>query len=193
MGSGTLLKRAINKYGIENFKKEILFECSTEEEMNKKEEEIVDNEFVSRSDTYNIKNGGEGGFDYINKNNLQRFNKNHKPTKEYLKMLNKCGISKIKELRQDSEYCKKVSESISKGVKFYIEAHGFWWKGKKHNIETKKKISQINKIKQKGELNSQYGKCWIYNETLKQSKSIKKEELSFWINKEWKKGRKIKF
>ena len=39
MGSGSLIKRAENKYGSDKFEKEILFECSSEEEMNKKEAE----------------------------------------------------------------------------------------------------------------------------------------------------------
>ena len=34
LGSGILLRRAIEKYGEENFKREILFECSSVEEMN---------------------------------------------------------------------------------------------------------------------------------------------------------------
>jgi hypothetical protein len=32
-GSGVYLKRAINKYGVDNFHKEILFFCQNEEEM----------------------------------------------------------------------------------------------------------------------------------------------------------------
>ena len=45
-----------------------MFECSDENEMNSKERELVDDAFVERKDTYNLKRGGEGGFDYINKN-----------------------------------------------------------------------------------------------------------------------------
>ena len=62
MGSGLWLKREQKRLGIENFNKEILFECSSEEEMNKKEAELVNEEFVKREDTYNkILGGGVGG------------------------------------------------------------------------------------------------------------------------------------
>lgn len=50
-----MIKEAIAKDGIENFQKEILFECKNEEEMNQKEREIVNEEFISRLDTYNMK------------------------------------------------------------------------------------------------------------------------------------------
>jgi len=66
---------------------------------------------------------------------------------------------------------------------------------KHHSKETKNKMSktkQRNKSAQ-GENNSQYGKCWIYNEELKQSKSVKKEEIQFWLDKDWIEGRKMKF
>lgn len=62
MGSGAYLHKAYKKYGIKHFKKEILFECSSRKEMYQKEAEIVDEEFVARFDTYNLKVGGDGGF-----------------------------------------------------------------------------------------------------------------------------------
>jgi hypothetical protein len=71
MGSGKNLKRAISKYGIENFKKEILFQFYNEDEMNAKEAELVTEEFCLRQDTYNICVGGKGGWSYINSNGLQ--------------------------------------------------------------------------------------------------------------------------
>ena len=43
---------------------------------------------------------------------------------------------------------------------------------------------------QKGERNSQFGTCWIYNLELKENKKIKLEELDNWIEKGWIKGRK---
>lgn len=68
MGSGKHLKRALAKHGIENFKKEILFQFDNEAEMNTKEAELVTEEFCLREDTYNLCPGGKGGFGYINNN-----------------------------------------------------------------------------------------------------------------------------
>lgn len=66
------------------------------------------------------------------------------------------------------------------------------WKNKKHNEETKKRIGAKNSISQKGGKNSQYGTCWIYNETLKISKKIKKNSFDQHLENEgWKIGRKF--
>ena len=59
-GSNKELKIDIKKLGKNNFKKEILFFCSSVEEMYFKEEELVDFNFVNRKDTYNIMVGGYG-------------------------------------------------------------------------------------------------------------------------------------
>jgi hypothetical protein len=61
MGSGALIQLAIKKYGIENFTKTILEYFDDSKSMFLKEYEIVDIEFVSRRDTYNLAIGGCGG------------------------------------------------------------------------------------------------------------------------------------
>ena len=60
LGSGTVLRKAIMKYGAASFKKEILFDFDTEKEMLDKERELVNEEFVKRRDTYNCVVGGQG-------------------------------------------------------------------------------------------------------------------------------------
>jgi len=61
MGSGLNIRRAIIKYGIENFTKEILYFCTDLLTMNMVEEMLVNEEFIAREDTYNIALGGRGG------------------------------------------------------------------------------------------------------------------------------------
>ena len=63
--------------------------------------------------------------------------------------------------------------------------------GMSHTKETKEKIGKMNSIHQQGNKNSQYGKCWIYNN--EKSITIKKEELSIYLNNGWIKGRKMNF
>ena len=193
MGSGKILFEALKKYGLNNFKKEILFECKNEEEMNQKEKELVNEEFVKRVDTYNIKTGGEGGWDYCcNNHKLQsikakdnwiKYGKNHP-----------CIIGSKKfwtsmTQKEYSEYTKRISN----GIKEYYKTHENPMKGKHLTEETKKKIAIKNSIRQKGNLNSNYGHCWIYNDELKQNKNIKKEFLDQFIAQGWKKGRKMKY
>ena len=62
------------------------------------------------------------------------------------------------------------------------------WKGKKHSAESKQKIGNTNKIKQKGELNSQYQTKWISNGIY--SKKVPALEVQEWIQAGWVLGSK---
>lgn len=60
MGSGNLIKAAIQKYGPQSFEKEILFTYNTREEALKKEAELVNLETVNNPLCYNMTIGGGG-------------------------------------------------------------------------------------------------------------------------------------
>ncbi len=60
-GSGLALKRAIEKYGVENFKQTTLHVFETLSETLLKEKEIVNKKFINQSNTYNMRVGGKGG------------------------------------------------------------------------------------------------------------------------------------
>ena len=61
MGSGKLIIKAIDKWGIENFKKTILKTFPTSAEAFDYEAELVTQELVDDPMCYNLKKGGEGG------------------------------------------------------------------------------------------------------------------------------------
>ena len=68
MGSGKRLHYAYKKYGIENFNKEIIKFFNTSKEAYEYESEIVTESLISQEDCYNIVPGGNGGWEYLNKN-----------------------------------------------------------------------------------------------------------------------------
>ena len=188
MGSGKILHRAFNKYGIENFEKEILFKCSSLEEMNQKEKEIVNEEFIKREDTYNLKIGGEGGFDYINNNQLWDLSVRFK-SDERAKQLSKLANDKKKELYKDEKYLDKVSKKISTGLNKYYETNESVWLGKKHKEESRQKIGKSNIKSHLGEKNVSYGTCWVSNMVLRESKKIDINDLEKYLNIGWVKKR----
>lgn len=72
LGSGNLLCRAIEKYGRDNFRKDVMFIFDNPADMFAKEAELVTRDFLAENNTYNLKLGGCGGFDWINSNGLSR-------------------------------------------------------------------------------------------------------------------------
>lgn len=193
MGSGKHLRSAIQKYGIENFEKEILFLFDNEADMNAKEAEIVTEEFCLKEDTYNLCPGGRGGFGYINKNVITEEMKSKRAKsgrrkadaetiKKYgsldyiYKNWSKAGSSTVKMLCEtDPEFRRKHDENLEKARKL---AHSEESYIKRKNTFSKIKHSQ-------GINNSQYGTMWITDgET---SIKIKKNEC---IPEGWRKGRK---
>jgi group I intron endonuclease len=61
MGSGKYIKNSIRRYGIENFKKEILEFLPDRESLKNREKEIVNVELVADENCMNLTTGGEGG------------------------------------------------------------------------------------------------------------------------------------
>lgn len=69
-GSGTIIRHAHKKYGKQNFSKEIIDTFPTKEEAYSLEKALVNKDFISLNTNYNIKIGGEGGWDFVNSNKL---------------------------------------------------------------------------------------------------------------------------
>ena len=133
MGSGLRIKRAIEKYGVENFEKTILFECSSEEEMNKKEAEIVNEDFIARDDVYNIEIGGYGSWKHVKSCGASKGGKS-----AIQKDIEK-GINRFAEF-----YKSLTQEQREQYIKDHPVSKSFYcdWRGRKHSEETKKKMSE---------------------------------------------------
>ncbi len=176
MGSGKLIKRAIKKYNIQNFTKEILHVFDNEEKMIAKEKELV----VLSEESYNLCDGGKGGFGYINRSGKNIYGMNGK-TSNVKDDLKRGRQTQEKNKIEIPGYADNIRKKISESQK----GKPGTFLGKKHSINT------INKIKnhkhQTGEKNSQYGTCWITNG--QENKKIKKEELDKFIELGYYKGR----
>ena len=197
LGSGIRLTEAVKTFGKENFQREILFECETEEEMLKREIEIVDEMFVARLDTYNVAIGGYGGWDYCNANHMnrggvgfhQRMLENPLLEKEWKA---KIGQS-VKTHYADNPFSDEHRQKITNGLLLYFSTHPAIWTGRKHTNESKLAIGRHSAVHQVGSGNSQYGTMWIYNNDLKKSIKIHPDKLPEYLADGWIKGRKIKF
>ncbi len=69
LGSGTVIRRAIAKYGVENFQKKVLHTFSNAKDAFAKEKELVQ-QCLNDPLCYNLNKGGHGGFDYILRHGL---------------------------------------------------------------------------------------------------------------------------
>lgn len=161
-GSGMQILRTIKKYGKSNFVRETLFVFNNEAECLLKEEELV-SQYLGREYCYNMRSGGIGGFEHINKNSEERkrvsalsskFNKGvcrHIPTQE--------------ERLASSERNKKMKES---GVGPYsFEAKAKAYKNRDHS-----KISE----KVSGKKNGAYGSKFYRNLYTGEKKRFKLNE-----------------
>ena len=176
LGSGKLLQRAIKKYGIENFSREILFYCDSEKEALEIEKKLVTEKTVKDKNSYNVTLGGFGTWYNVNQNHNNKNNKRQ------------TGNFGWKERCKDDEF---FSQRVSEGLKEYYKDHPGTFTDHKHSEKTKQIIGKKNSKAQSGKKNSQYGKCWIYNDT--ESKSIPKSEINSYLESGWIKGRKIIF
>jgi hypothetical protein len=169
LGSGPALKKAIEKYGMENFKKEILYIFQTAEEAYCEEERLV----IVSEETYNLKKGGLGGFDYINSLGLENSMKNPETAKkvgisvkktweknrEKFLNISLTNIKKARNARKGQKDTKETKEKRKKSLKKYYERNDSPLKGKPLPETQKEKMS----------------KAWTEERKKKQSERMKEE------------------
>lgn len=170
MGSGKLIRQAIEKYGKENFVKEILHVFNNEADMNAAEAELV----ILSEDSYNLCQGGKGGWGYVIENRI-----NQKKTKSRLDHSRR-ALSKARErfherLRTDDEFKRQWIERL-RGRRKTIGTTGF-----RFSNESRAKMS----ASASGERSSQFGSFWITN-------GVDSAKSRGYIPEGWRRGRIIK-
>jgi group I intron endonuclease len=104
-GSGLLIKRAISKYGKQNFKREILEHCKTKEQLNEREVFWI-RELKAIENGYNICKGGQGqNTDEVKK----RFSESRK------------GVNNSMFGRKHTDRVRKIISEKNKGRKWTAE------------------------------------------------------------------------
>ena len=136
MGSGKILKAAQKKYGIENFKKQILMWFETEDEAYEYERVIVNEKMINKNNPmcYNLVLGGGGGDLYSHLTPEQKVERN----------------KKISEKHTGKKYTQEMLDKMS--IAQSGENHPMW--NKKHSEETINLMS----IAHSGENNGMYGR-----------------------------------
>jgi len=187
LGSGKILKQAIEKYGENNFSKEILEECSNETELNEKEIFWID-KLNACENGYNIAVGGEGGDTISNHPDRDEICKNHsnwmqennpmegkKRSKEHIENW-KNSVSGEFKGENNPNYGKTHSK---KTKKIMSEKRKNWWNNlsdnKKEQISDK--ISKANTGKEsywKGKTNSKHSK-WMQENNPMEGKTHTKD------------------
>ena len=188
-GSGKHLKRAQEKYGLENFTKTILFYLQNEDEMNLLEKMVVTKEFCDRDDTYNLNVGGDGGWDYVNlscdygagsqkRQAAAQKISNFWDIPENSEHLSELISSALK--KKISDMSPEERESMRQRNSDAAKKSGFSkaFLGKHHSDETKQRISQAKQQNPTTrEKNGAYGKHWYYDPLTNQSKLFNSDEI----------------
>ena len=173
MGSGKILKLAIKKYGLRNFKKEILKQFDDKKEMFLFEKTLVDKEFILKENTYNLKIGGLGG------GTIEGSIKGGKATARKLKDLEYKSIIDTKRMETYKKNQTGAKYDLALRERLISELNT-------SEAKSKSKKTCAERKTQSGSKNSMFGTVCIYHPDTKYKKQIKKECLNEYISSGWK-------
>lgn len=171
LGSGILLTKAVNCYGKENFKRDILCYCETQEELDVMEKYYIEKyQAVENDDYYNLKEGGQEGDGWQalkrwRKANPEKAMEHDKRAAQNLKKWAEENPEKVQEnikiwIEAGHQYYRDNPEKLKEHIKLLNQKKEEW---QKQNPEQHKK--QVDEWRRKGsETNSKKVKCLTTNE-----------------------------
>lgn len=186
LGSGTFLKKAIQKYGKENFKKEILEVCSSQEELKEREEYWLNYyDAGNNPDFYNTHNHSYGGIlgqvhSEETRNKISESHIGMKYSDEYKKKLSSIRLGKklkphteeTKKKMSESKIGKERSQETKDKISKSLSNRPSNFSGKTHSNETKQKLKEKNS----GKNNPNFGKKRSEETRKKMSESHRKKK-----------------
>jgi group I intron endonuclease len=150
LGSGELLQFAIEKYGKNNFKRDILYFCFSRNETLKIENFIVDTQFVLKDTTYNKSIGGSANPILMGHHNPM-FGRIH--SEEAKEKMSELALKRYEDGQQPSMLGKHHSDITKEKISKFRKGKAPWNKGLKGDPrqpslpcseEKKQKISKAN-------------------------------------------------
>ena len=178
LGSGTRLRRSIQKYGKEHFECKLLQFFTTRQE-------AFDSEVLEVSKhledplCMNLRPGGAGGW------TVEQQRKNSAKAQIAIRIL----------WSTDPEWARSRSLKITEANKRRGVSPKFKydWTGKHHAEKSKRRIGRKNSVHQSGSGNSQYGKVWMMHEERKESMRVTKDQVQQLTLDGWVMGRRMKW
>ena len=176
IGSGTRFLNEVNKYGRENFKREIIEFLPSRKDLKARERSLVNEDMLKDPLCLNLKLGGEGGWDHLPAE-IVRAN----------------AIANSGFTNPSANGFERIQEGRSRGGKIAGKMVGaatvkFATLAAASQSACEKRRQTMNERgHMQGEKNSQFGTCWVTN-GVKPIK-IKKEELDEYLMNGYRRGR----
>jgi len=128
LGSGKILKRSLNRYGIENHTKEILEFLPNRISLKEREMNLVNEDLLHDPLCMNLKTGGEGGFNRESCikggiNSSKVFKEKIKSDLEFRNSIHKQRSETSKKNWESEEYRRKIEKSLFKPGTCWIYNH----------------------------------------------------------------------
>lgn len=125
IGSGKIMRRAIEKYGKSNFKKEILEQCPSIEILNEREKYWIS--FFNSTDKnigYNIMEGGQGGNHHNYKHGIEHHSYGKSPPIHVRLAVSQANRQRVKVFGEMNKSYKKTDDTIKQLI-LQLASDGF--------------------------------------------------------------------